>query len=299
MIGVTSCSTGSRALSIEVRAMRTQHKWLAIGLGVATVCLGLAPAANAQYYRPAGGPYGGGAIMSPSRWSYQVGQTVYLDAAYRPVLVLETVDPYSGFPGRPVDGRPVGAGAGWYGYGAGWFGYGGGYYIDPFTGFPLNAGYGAGLYGAAAGYYGPGSWYGYAPSYSYEYGINRVIPVAGGYQTFQPIVTAGYNPPVAPQGMSQALPPKSKTAVLDLFVADPGAEISINGNKMQQGGQQRKFVTPELEPGKKYSFEVRAKWTQNGKQYDKTRTVTVYQGEQVGINFVADDRPDIQKDNKK
>jgi uncharacterized protein (TIGR03000 family) len=185
------------------------------------------------------------------------------------------------------------------------------------------------------GYGGAGYWYGYAPSFGYEYGMNRFIPVGGAYQTvvgayggYGPYgASAGYGPYGAygaydpygsygpfgafgsygPYGASSGsvvlqepmpgpnllvttpavLPPKSKVATVDIFVADPKAEVWFNGAKVDQMGQQRLLTTPDLEAGKAHSFEVRAKWTQNGKEYDKTRTVTVKAGEQVGLTFVA------------
>jgi uncharacterized protein (TIGR03000 family) len=240
--------------------MKAQHKWWVMAGAVATVCLCTSATAHAQYYKPAGGPYGAAAAGPYAKWSQNVGLAVYTDAVNRPVLFLSTAPgPYGN------DNLPMPASADYRPYGMVTLGYGG------------------------AGY-----WYGYAPSFAYEYGSNRLIPVAGGYQTVYGASASSVMPEPPTPGPSlltsstAVLPPRSKMATVDVFVADAKAEVWFNGTKMPQMGQQRNFTTPEMEAGKQYSYEVRAKWMQNGMQYDKTRTVTVRAGEQVGITFVAE-----------
>ena len=63
------------------------------------------------------------------------------------------------------------------------------------------------------------------------------------------------------------------------------AEIWFDGTKMQQTGAVRQFVTPSLEPGKSYTYEVRARWTQNGQPMEETRTVQVRNGRQAFVDF--------------
>ena len=70
-------------------------------------------------------------------------------------------------------------------------------------------------------------------------------------------------------------------------MADPNAELWFNGVKTQQTGTKRTFTTPELAPGKVYSYEIRARWMEKGQEYDQTRTVTVQPGAQVVFAFFA------------
>jgi uncharacterized protein (TIGR03000 family) len=149
--------------------------------------------------------------------------------------------------------------------------------------FHRNATYGYGYdYG-----YGYGYGYNYAPSY--PYGGDYYLPDL--YQSYYPSLIEPQVRPMAwkPAAVPNPAPPSDRAEV-QIYVADPAAEVWFNGAKIQQTGQQRDFLTPELTPGKSYTYEVRAKWTQNGKQYDQTRSVTVRAGEQIGLNFVIEER---------
>jgi uncharacterized protein (TIGR03000 family) len=64
-----------------------------------------------------------------------------------------------------------------------------------------------------------------------------------------------------------------------------GAEIWFEGSKTGQTGTTRTFVSPPLEPGRGFTYEVRARWTDNGKEVDRTRQVHVRAGEKVDVDF--------------
>ena len=74
--------------------------------------------------------------------------------------------------------------------------------------------------------------------------------------------------------------PRPATASLEVMVPSADTELYFNGIKTQQTGLKRSFTTPELEPGKAYSYEVRARWMENGKEMEQTRTVVVQAGNQ-------------------
>jgi len=240
--------------------MRTQRKWLVLGLGVAAACLGLPASAPAQGIYTPGAYYG-----PPVKWSYNVGMAIYNDIAYRPIVFMSAYDPLAGGYARPVG--PAGATAGW------------------------------------PGIVGYRYFYNYAPIYLPDYwGSGTVIaPLAYPPYPAYPAVAPGVINPAVMTGPSPAaaspatfvlpsLEPRAKTATIDVLVGNPNAEVWVNGNKVAQGGQNRPFVTPDLEDGKPYKYEVRAKWSQNGKEYDQKRAVTVRAGEQVGLTFAVDDR---------
>jgi uncharacterized protein (TIGR03000 family) len=64
------------------------------------------------------------------------------------------------------------------------------------------------------------------------------------------------------------------------------AEIWFDGKKTSQTGPVRYFETPPLEPGREYSYEIRARWNENGRQVERTRHVTVHPGDRLALNFV-------------
>jgi uncharacterized protein (TIGR03000 family) len=67
-------------------------------------------------------------------------------------------------------------------------------------------------------------------------------------------------------------------------VPNPDAQIWFDDHRTQQGGTQRTFESPPLQPGT-YTYQVRAKWRQDGKDMNQTRTVTVRPGQEVRIDF--------------
>jgi len=63
------------------------------------------------------------------------------------------------------------------------------------------------------------------------------------------------------------------------------AELWFEGSKTSQDGPFRVFESVPLKPGVDYSYEIRARWTENGKEFDQTRKLTVRAGDHVAINF--------------
>ena len=68
-------------------------------------------------------------------------------------------------------------------------------------------------------------------------------------------------------------------------VPDPNAEIWFQDYKTQQGGMVRHFESESLDPNHTYQFQVRARWTQNGQQFDQTRTVNARAGQNLTVDF--------------
>lgn len=146
--------------------------------------------------------------------------------------------------------------------------------------------------------------------YSYPLPYDNMIP-AGYGGPYSPYVTpAAYGAapgpviafPVAPASYpatAAAPSPRLPTAEIQILVVDPSADVWVNGMKSDKSGLNRGFITPEMDPGKTVSFKIRAKWTQNGKQYDQTRTVNVQAGQEVGIAFAVDEREPLPPPTKK
>jgi uncharacterized protein (TIGR03000 family) len=148
----------------------------------------------------------------------------------------------------------------WYGYGWGW---------------PFGFGYGFGGYG-----------------YSYPVYVPIVVPYFPSTYMLPPVEP--YDPysmnPYGPPGGQVSPPSSGNSASIELYLPNNSAEVWFNDLKTQQTGQKREYVTPDLEPGKSFTYQVRAKWVEDGKEYDQTRTVTVRAGAQIVFAFYAEKR---------
>ena len=153
-------------------------------------------------------------------------------------------------------------GGGWGGYG--WGGYYGGY------GYPYG-GFGRGLYWGGYPYYG-GRYYGGYDSYPYGYDYGNV-------------------PDYSMPSYSQSAPaPRTSipdnAALIDVRVPN-NAEVWIDDQKTNQTGPMREFVTPALNPGQEYSYDVRARWTENGQEVVRHRKLNFHAGDRLAVNLMA------------
>jgi uncharacterized protein (TIGR03000 family) len=80
--------------------------------------------------------------------------------------------------------------------------------------------------------------------------------------------------------------PDPNSATMNVRVPADAA-IWFQGAKTGQRGEERTFVSPPLEPGRAYTYEVRARWNQDGKEVEQTRQVRVRAGETVKVDFEA------------
>ncbi len=157
--------------------------------------------------------------------------------------------------------------------------FGGGY---PYGGYGGWGGYGMPYGGYGTPYGGYGGW---AP---YFYGGSYVTPVILTYSTPAAEVAPRMRPTLWPAIPYRDTPAQGSTAMIDVRVPSPGAEVWFDGVRMQQSGSDRHFVTPPLDPGATYTFEVRASWNDpSGKTQTRTRQVEVRAGGQQTIDFVA------------
>ncbi len=51
-------------------------------------------------------------------------------------------------------------------------------------------------------------------------------------------------------------------------------------------GAFRQFLSPPLEPGYRYSYEIRARWMDNGRPVERSQKVTFRPGEQATVNLM-------------
>jgi uncharacterized protein (TIGR03000 family) len=115
---------------------------------------------------------------------------------------------------------------------------------------------------------------GYASFYNY--------PVTSSYLDTTVRLPEEYAPPMPPADANAAA--ADTTAQLTVRVpAD--ADIWIDGEVTQQTGAVRKFVSPPLSPGE-YTYQVRARWMQDGRQVVQTRRIPVSPGERRTVDFM-------------
>jgi uncharacterized protein (TIGR03000 family) len=177
------------------------------------------------------------------------------------------------------------------GFGRGFRGGVGGRFFPGYYGYGL--GFGGGFYGYGSGpssAYGS-SGYGYSPSYANA--SSGYTPNSSGYSN---AVVSGYYPPAADAARSAVDPAGygtdlgDNTAHIQMKVrAD--AEVWFDGVKTSQSGAMREFVSPPLDPAKKFGYQVRARWTDNGITVEQTRKVNVYANAWTAIDFT---RPELE-----
>jgi len=170
--------------------------------------------------------------------------------------------------------------------GARFTGYGGRYYggYSPYRSYGYNRGYGSygyypsyGTYGAYWPYYG-GNYanyysnnYYYSPgAYDYPYGYDY------------PAYDTSYVPPVVASNAPLAT---VTTALVTVEVPD-GAEVWFGDVRMAQTGSVRQFVSPSLNPGMEYSYDIRARWMEGGSIVERSRHVTIHAGDQITVDFM-------------
>jgi uncharacterized protein (TIGR03000 family) len=62
------------------------------------------------------------------------------------------------------------------------------------------------------------------------------------------------------------------------------AEVWFEGAKTTSTGSVREYQSPPLSPGR-YTYHIRARWTENGRDITQTKNVTVSSGAHVTVEF--------------
>jgi uncharacterized protein (TIGR03000 family) len=150
---------------------------------------------------------------------------------------------------------------GWGGWGWPWYGWGG-------WGWPWYGSY---------GYY-PSYYYGYSPSY-YDYSTYPYTDYTYPYSYSYVPSTTDYS------YYSPASAAASNTVELNVQVpAD--AQVWIDGYKTTQTGTLRHYTSPPLTPGTNYSYDIRARWMDNGKPVERDKKVAIHAGEEINMNMM-------------
>jgi hemoglobin len=168
--------------------------------------------------------------------------------------------------GLAVCSPPAWGWGGYGGYGGSWGGYGGwggwGGWAGPTWNYP-------------SGFYG---WHTYPATVYPGWGFPNAGYVSGPVNTGFPSPLGGrvsYSYP----GVPDELPARITVHV----PAD--AELWFDGQLTAQRGRERVFTTPPVEHQRRYAYEVRARWMEDGREVDQTRRVRFHGGDQVTVDF--------------
>jgi uncharacterized protein (TIGR03000 family) len=178
------------------------------------------------------------------------------------------------------NGRNYAARYPYYGYGR--YGYGRYGYGYPYYGYPYY-GYGSGLLlglGLGYGY----SNYGYGYPYSATYpDYNATYPDPGAYNVIAPQTTVSGYPAAEP-----APAPVPATAARLTIQLPADARLWIDGQPTVQTGAVRTFETPaNLDPGRRYTYQLHAEWSVNGQVVSRDRDVSFQAGNQSIVNMIV------------
>jgi uncharacterized protein (TIGR03000 family) len=175
-------------------------------------------------------------------------------------------------------------------FGLGGLGYGGlGYGGLGFGGLGYG-GYGYGGFFSACNCCCPSAYPYYGGTYSL-YGGSIPVPVYGGGTA---PANSGSDPLPMPRGVSwssryvdyYARNANTATRYVDYYARNAGrtaenkallhvslpadAELWLNGKRMGRTGPERDFISPQLQEGETYTYEIKARWTQDGRPQEET-----------------------------
>ena len=152
-------------------------------------------------------------------------------------------------------------------------------------------GYGYGGYGGYAPYSSGYNSYGYAPSTTYIPPSTAYVDPSATYgDPSTPYVDPGYpslsaDPAVSSRESGYYAPEAADNAAHVRVVAPADAKVWIGGAETSQTGMDRVFTSPALEPGKSYTYEVKARWMEAGKPVEQTRRVKVQANQTTTVDF--------------
>jgi len=109
---------------------------------------------------------------------------------------------------------------------------------------------------------------------------DRTVVINNYYTPPAPVVVS----PPQPERAPEVLPPATRNGVAQIEVSLPAdADLFFQGVKMKKTGARRSFVTPPLEAGESYTYQVRAVWKENGREVTQSRGLSVHAGDRQSI----------------
>jgi uncharacterized protein (TIGR03000 family) len=123
--------------------------------------------------------------------------------------------------------------------------------------------------------------YNYAPVYSYSYTPPLTV------YPYTPSATAYVTPAPAAPAVTQAPMPLPENAARIRVLAPADAAVWLDGEPMPSSGTERLFVSPPLTPGQTYTYEVRARWTADGRAVEQARRAAVRANDTTTVDFTV------------
>lgn len=139
--------------------------------------------------------------------------------------------------------------------------------------------------------YGPPSYYGYPlddrnPGYFGGGRYREYYSYGRGYGLANfPDSLPWYHDPRWPRGIPVGAVP-SKPAECHVIVWVPAAaEVWFDDAKTTQPGPAREFISPPLPEDRTFTYVVRARWVENGREVEQVQHVDVTGGQRVVVRF--------------
>jgi len=170
------------------------------------------------------------------------------------------------------------------------------YYHGPADPYPPSA-YGYNLDDLHPGYYGGGRYREYY-NFGRGYGLANFPDSLPRYPYADPygdrVRHVWTSPPAAAAVDPSVVPALPREPVVYLEVQVPAdAEIRLDGTTTKQTGTTRLFVSPPLKAGEEYTYEVRVRWTNNGRAVEQVRQVAVHAGDRLRLTFPTTPEPEV------
>jgi len=111
--------------------------------------------------------------------------------------------------------------------------------------------------------------------------------------------TNNYILPQAPAAAAPALPmlpaPTPVTGtnanVATIVINAPhGADVWVQGVKLAETGPSRRYVSPPLDPGQDYRYDVRVSWWRDGREVSTSQALYVRAGDHKSVTFLGGGR---------
>jgi uncharacterized protein (TIGR03000 family) len=125
-----------------------------------------------------------------------------------------------------------------------------------------------------------------------DYYTPDVVDYSGDYTPPSYYTTPSYTYAPTEVDVQQAAPATTEAPPQDncahlLFHVPADAQLWFNGTATSQAGTDREFYSPPLTPGRTYHYNVRARWTQDGRPVEVARDVPVQANEWKEVDLTA------------
>src|SRR5215469_1210669 len=119
--------------------------------------------------------------------------------------------------------------------------------------------------------------------------MNTSVRVLGIALAVLMLAARGFADEVGDRASSQT-PSQGDNVAQVLVIVPENAEVWFEGVQTRQTGSHRTFWSSVLTPGKTYSYKVKARWLENGKPVEQTRTIDVSANRISRVDFTQPKR---------